>query len=124
MNSADLKERSKQFAYACIDVAMSLPDNDLGRHVKRQLIRSSTSVAANYRAACRSQSDAAFIAKLSIPIEECDESQFWLQLAVDKGIIERSKSGPLIDESDELLSIFVASRKRIQSRIKDAAGNG
>ncbi|HYQ56573.1 MAG TPA: four helix bundle protein [Draconibacterium sp.] len=76
----DLKLRTKSFCIDCIRLAESLPHNYLGRHIQGQLIRSSSSVAANYRAAKLAQSTAAFVSKIKIVVEEADESQFWLEL--------------------------------------------
>ena len=76
-----------------------------------QLIRSSTSVAANYRATCLAQSKKSFIAKLSIVIEECDESLFWLQFIMDEELIPENKMKDIILEATELTSIFISSRK-------------
>ena len=73
MNKNELKERTKKFAHDCIKLALKLPNTFLGNHIKGQLIRCSTSVAANYRAACLGQSKASFISKLSVVIEEADE---------------------------------------------------
>ncbi len=82
-----------------------------------QLIRSSTSVAANYRAVNLAHSTAAFAAKLSIVIEEADESTFWLEFARDKGVIQSETTNKLIREGQELTAIFVASRKTIQNNL-------
>ncbi len=79
MNKEELKARTKEFAHRCIKLCMSLPCDYLGNHVKGQLIRCSTSVAANYRAACVAQSKADFISKLAIIIEEVDEACFLMK---------------------------------------------
>src|SRR4051812_45732250 len=102
----DLIRRTKDFAYACIDLTMRLPNNYIGNHVKGQLIRSSTSVAANYRATCHAQSKASFISKISIVVEECDESEFWLQLIIDKELIKKEEIFQVLKEGNELTSIF------------------
>jgi len=73
MDKEELKSRTKKFAHRCVKLAMSLPKTSLGNHVRNQLIKSSTSVAANYRAACIAQSKASFISKISIVIEEAAE---------------------------------------------------
>ena len=118
MNSKDLIIRSKNFAYHCIDVCSLLPNNFLGNHTKGQLIRCSTSVAANYRATCHAQSKPSFIAKISIVVEECDESEFWLQLIIDKKLIQEEKIIPILKEANELTSIFVSSRKTASLALK------
>ncbi|MEW6673727.1 MAG: four helix bundle protein, partial [Thermodesulfobacteriota bacterium] len=84
MDSECLKKRTKEFAHRCVKLAFSLPRTTLGRHVEKQLIRCATSVAANYRAALQSQTKAAFISKISIVIEEADESEFWLEFIMDE----------------------------------------
>jgi four helix bundle protein len=107
----ELLNRTKKFAYSCIDLVTNIPSSTLNNHVKNQLIRSSTSVAANYRASCHAQTKAAFIAKISIVVEECDETEFWLQLLIDKNIISTNVVTPILKEANELTSIFVSSRK-------------
>jgi four helix bundle protein len=111
MEGEELKERARAFVHRCIKVAVALPDTPLGRHVRRQLIRCSTSVASNYRAACIAQSKASFISKLSIALEESDESLFWLEFIVDEGLLKKELIEPLLREAAELTAIFMASRK-------------
>jgi four helix bundle protein len=111
MKSEDLKRRTKEFAHRCVKLAMALPNTQLGNHLRGQLIRCSTSVASNYRAACIAQSKASFISKLSIVIEEADESYFWLEFIIDENLIESNLVEPLLKEADELTAIFIASRK-------------
>jgi len=79
MTQRDLKLRSKEFAHRCVKLAISLPRNTLGYHIEKQLIRCGTSVAANYRAASLGQTKKSFLFKLSIVIEEADESNFWIE---------------------------------------------
>ena len=116
MRSIDLKDRTKKFAHRCVKLALALPKGTLGNHVRGQLIRSSTSVAANYRAACLAQSKAGFIAKLSIVIEEVDETFFWMEFVVDENLLTHKKASELIQEAKELTSILIASRKTAKSR--------
>jgi len=111
MNKEELKARTKLFAHQCVKLALSLPNTYLANHIKGQLIRSSTSVAANYRATCIAQSKPSFIAKISIVIEESDESFFWLEFILDENISDKQKVEPLLKEAGELTSIFIASRK-------------
>ena len=111
MDSKELKQRTKQFALRCIKLAQALSDTPLGRHIRGQLIRSSTSVAANYRAACLAQSKVGFVAKLSIVVEEVDESLFWLEIIVEQELLPKSKVEPLMQEADELTAIFIGARK-------------
>ncbi|OFX56323.1 MAG: hypothetical protein A2066_13075 [Bacteroidetes bacterium GWB2_41_8] len=115
MNKQILEDRTKKFAHDCVKVALSLPESPLGRHIRGQLIRCSSSVAANYRAANLAHSKAAFVAKLSIVIEEADESWFWLEFATDEKLLNESISLLLTKEAAELCSIFISSRKSIQT---------
>ena len=111
MDEKELKQRTKDFAHRCVRLALSLPQSQLGRHIANQLIRCSTSVAANYRAACLAQSKAGFIAKLSIVLEEADEAAFWLEFITDEKIMKEEIIIFLLNEANELTSIFCASRK-------------
>ena len=111
MNSEELKKRTKEFAHRCVKLAMALPNTQLGNHLRGQLIRCSTSVASNYRATCISQSKASFISKLSIVIEEADESYFWLEFLIDENLLKSNLVEPLLKEAKELTAIFIASRK-------------
>lgn len=117
MNKAELKNRTKEFAHRCVKVSVSLPESKLGRHIQGQLIRCSTSIAANYRAACVAQSSKSFVAKLSIVIEEADESLFWLEFIIDEDLLPKNKLEPLIKEADELTAIFIASRKTVNTKL-------
>jgi four helix bundle protein len=105
----DLKDRSKRFALRIIKLVNSLPKTVAAETIGRQLIRSGTSVAANYRAACRARSKAEFIAKMGIVEEETDESAFWIELLVDAEIMERTKVADLLNEANELTAIWVSS---------------
>ncbi len=106
-----LKQRTKLFAHNCVKITQHFPNSYIGNHIKKQLIRCSTSVAANYRATCIAQSKPSFIAKISIVIEEVDESNFWLEFALNEHIINGSDIDFLLKESAELTAIFIASRK-------------
>jgi len=112
----ELIKRTKEFAHRCIKLAMSLPGTDLGKHIRRQLIRCSTSVAANYRATCLAQSKASFISKLSIVLEEADESYFWLEFIIDEGLLKRRLVDSLLMEAEELKAIFISSLKTARSK--------
>ena len=114
----DLKDRTKLFAHRCIKFAMALPDSVLGNHIRKQLIRCSTSVAANYRAACIAQSRAGFIAKLSIALEEVDETSFWMEFAIEEKLLTTDKAAALMQEARELTSVLIASRKTAQRSVK------
>jgi four helix bundle protein len=116
MDAEELKKRTKLFAHRCVKLALALPDTPLGRHIRNQLIRCETSVPANYRATCLAQSKAQFVAKLSIAIEEADESAFWTEFAQEEALITTERSNPLLKEAIELTNIFAASRKTLKNR--------
>ncbi len=109
MTEAQLKKRTKDFAKNIIELCRKLPDNREGRLIGNQVFRSGTSVAANYRAACRSRSKAEFISKLSIVGEEADETLFWLELIKEMKTLQNSLLDDLTKESDELVAIIVSS---------------
>ena len=111
MDEKKLKDRTKDFAHRCVKLALALPKTQLGKHIAGQLIRCSTSVAANYRAVCLAQSKPSFIAKLSIVLEETDESAFWLEFIADEQLMSKVKVLSLFNEADELTAIFFSSRK-------------
>jgi len=111
MKGDELKIRTKEFAHRCVKLAMVLPNTQLGSHIRGLLIRCSTSVAANYRAAGLAQSKASFISKLSIVIEEADESNFWLEFIIDENLLKKHLVEPLMKEADELTAIFITSRR-------------
>ena len=119
MKSEDLIRRTKKFAHRCIKLAMALPATALGKHLRGQVIRCSTSVAANYRATCLSQSKASFIAKISIVLEETDESAFWLEFIMDEKLLKKNLVDPLLKEAGELTAIFASSRKTASAKIKN-----
>ena len=116
MDNEKLKERTKNFAYRCVKLAIALPKSVLGNHIEKQLIRCSTSVAANYRAALMAQTKPAFISKISIVIEEADETEFWLEFIMDEKLMKKEKVLPLYTEAHELSSIFITTRRTAQSR--------
>ena len=111
MNSDLMKERTKSFALRVIKLVEALPKSKTADVIGHQLLRSSTSVAANYRAACRARSTAEFISKLGIVEEETDESIFWLEMLIDAEIIGETKLQNLVAECNELLAIVVSSIK-------------
>jgi len=110
MNEKELKARTKVFALRIMKLVTSLPNNTAGRAIGSQLVRSGTSVAANYRAACRARSKAEFIAKLGTVEEESDESCLWLELIIEGGLMDEKLVVSLLKEANELTAIFVASR--------------
>jgi len=111
MTKEELKDRTKKFAILIIKLVDDLPDTKAGRTIGNQIIRSGTSVGANYRTACRARSDADFISKITVVEEECDETLFWLELIVESNLLEKERLLALIKEADELTAIFTASGK-------------
>jgi four helix bundle protein len=111
MNAKDFKERSRQFAIRVISLVDALPQQRSADVLGRQLLRSATSVAANYRAACRARSTAEFIAKMGIVEEEADESQGWIEMIADAGLVKKERVEELIKEAGELTAMTVASIK-------------
>lgn len=110
MKAEDLKERTKQFALRVMHLADALPKSVKARAIANQLMRSSsTSVAANYRAACRGRSRAEFIAKLGVVEEEAGETALWLELIIADEILDQKKILPLLDKANELVAIMAAS---------------
>ena len=110
MTEDQLKKRTKDFAHRCVKLALSISTATLGNHLAKQLIRCSTSVAANYRSACLAQSKASFIAKISIVLEEADEAAFWLEFIKDEKLVKNESLSSLLDEANELKAIFYSSR--------------
>jgi four helix bundle protein len=119
MKNNDLKARTKEFAHACVKLALQLPDVPLGKHIRFQLIKCSTSVAANYRASCLAQSKDAFAAKISIVVEEADESCFWLEFILEESFLEDKDVKSLLGEGYELTSMFVSARKKVKNRTSE-----
>ncbi len=118
MKSEELIKRTKAFAHRCVRLATALPETTLGKHIRGQLIKCSTSVAANYRATCLSQSKASFIAKISIVLEESDETAFWLEFIIDETLLKKNIVEPLLQEAQELTAIFASSRKTASTKDK------
>ena len=116
MTQDELKMRTKTFALRIIRLTEAFPNTFLGRHISGQLTRSATSVPANYRAACRARSNADFIAKMGLVEEEADESAFWIEFAVDSELVNARKVEGLLDEANQLISIFVASINTARGR--------
>jgi len=105
------RARTKAFALRVIKMSQALPRTREANVIGNQILRSGTSLAANYRAAGRSRSRAEFIAKIGVVIEEADETVFWLELLADSGIVLPTKLRQIQDEANQLLAIFAASRK-------------
>ncbi len=111
MTKEELQDKTKQYALGIIKLIRALPKTLEGRAIGSQLIRCGTSVAANYRAVCRSRSRAEFISKLGIVIEEADESIFWMEIIIESGLVKKELLQDLIKEGNEILSIMVSSSK-------------
>jgi four helix bundle protein len=111
MKSQELQHRTKAFALAVIRFVEQLPSGKTADVFGRQLLRSATSVGANYRAACRARSRADFISKMSIVEEEADESCYWLELITDSGLVLSSGTAVLSKEAGEITAMAVASIK-------------
>jgi len=111
MEPSDLKDRTKAFSIRVIKLTEAIPKSRTAEVIGRQLLRSGTSVGANYRAARRAKSAADFIHKMGIVEEEIDESAYWLELLVEAGLVQQSKLAALMKECDEITAIVVASIK-------------
>lgn len=111
-----LKARTKKFAVQVIKFCEKLPKTDEARLVKQQLVKSSTSVAANYRAVCRARSNAEFYAKLCIVVEEADETALWLEILDEAELSRKEETNILLAEAKSILSIMAASRKTTKDR--------
>ena len=116
MTSEELRIRTQALALRIIKLVGSLPGGSAPSVIGRQLLRSGTSVGANYRAACRARSRADFAAKLAIVEEEADETLYWLELLAKSGLVRTERLSHLMNETDELVAIVTASRKTTQIR--------
>ena len=123
MNQETLRLRTKEFALRVFKLVNSLPNTVVGRDVSHQLFKSGTSVAANYRAACRGRSPAEFKSKLHIVLEEADESEFWLEFIIDTGLLTKDKVESLWKEANELTAIFAKSYYTIISKENKSLNN-
>ena len=110
-----MKLRTKTYANRIVKLCSSLPNDWVAQTLGKQLLRSGTSVGANYRAVCRAKSSPDFINKLRIVEEECDESMFWMELLVENNLVKSSRLGNLMNEANEILAIVVASAKTARS---------
>jgi len=116
MTTDELKHRTKTFAVETIKFARSLPNDVATHHISGQLVRCGTAVGSNYRASCRAKSRADFVSKMTTVEEEADETLFWLEVLVDSATVPRKSVATLMDESEQLLRIFVASIKTARGR--------
>jgi four helix bundle protein len=111
MNSEELRQRTKQFAINVISFVTTFPRTQASRIIGHQLIKSSTSIGANYRVACRAQSHAHFISKIHIVFEESDESPYWLEIPLVLKLGSEKRCRLLLNEAQELTAIFTAISK-------------
>jgi four helix bundle protein len=111
----ELRKRTKDFALRVIRMARALPNTREANVISNQIIRSATSMAANYRAVGLARSKAEFIAKLGVVLEEADETVFWLELLAESGVIKPAKLSAILAEANELVAIFSASRRTSKS---------
>lgn len=118
MNKEELQKRTKLFALRIIRLVESLPETKTAKTIGSQIIRSGTSVGANYRAACRAKSPADFINKLKIVEEEADETAYWLELLIESQTISEDKLKDLLKENNELIAIFVSILKSTRENLK------
>ena len=109
MKHQNLQLRTKRFALQVIKFCERLPKDETSKILARQLLRSGTSVGANYRAACLAKSKPTFISKLGDVLEEADESGYWMELLVDSGKVDQQTAAPLLNEARELVAIAVSS---------------
>ena len=119
MTPEELKTRTKLFALRVLTLVAALPKTIEGRAIANQLVRCGTSVAANYRAACRSRSKTEFVAKMGVVLEEADETQLWLELIIEGKLLPSKQVQSLLKEASErLVAIFVTSRKSASANLK------
>jgi four helix bundle protein len=113
--NGELKQRAKLFGLRSIKLASCLPKTMPASVLGKQLVRSATSVGANYRSACRSRSRAEFASKIGIVVEEADEAAYWLEMIIESNTMPKAKCGPLLAEADELVAIFSRALITIRS---------
>jgi len=111
MTREEMKRRTKAYANRVVKLCAALPGNWVAQTLGKQLLRSGTSVGANYRAVCRAKSNPGFVNQLRSVEEECDESLFWMELLVDNNLVKAGRLNALMNEADEILAIVVSSTK-------------
>jgi len=115
-DESDLKHRTKGFALRLIKLYSALPKTTEAQVIGKQVLRSGTSVGAQYREACRARSAAEFVSKMQSALQELDETNYWLELLVDGGFVKAGRLNSLQDEANQLIAIFVSSIKTAKSR--------
>ena len=116
MTKEEFRKRTMEFGLRAIRLVQSLARNDVARVLGKQLLRSGTSVGANYRAAIRGRSRADFIAKMGIVEEECDEALYWMEMLIESKLVKASLLKDLRNEGDQILAIVVASIRTARRR--------
>ena len=117
MDAEALKRRTKQFGLRVIRLVEALPSTRTANVIGNQLLRSGTSVGANYRPACRGRSKADFISKVGIAIEEADESLYWMEMLVEAELVPENRLADLMREANELIAILTASVKTARTHL-------
>ena len=118
MKPEELKRRTKKFSLEVIKLVGALPNTRIADLLERQLVRSATSVGANYRAACRARSQADFVSKIGVVEEEADESAYWIELLLETKLADSESVAALLAEANQLTAIFAASEKTSRKRLK------
>lgn len=116
MDSKELRRRTKQFALRIIRLVAATPKGRLGDVLGRQILRSGTSIGANYREALRASSRKQFVSTLQVVLREADETAYWIELIRDSELVKSSRLGPLAAECEELIAIFVATIRSAKGR--------
>ena len=116
MNEQEFKRRTKHLALRVIELVDELPKRNTANVIGRQLVRSATSVGANYRSACRGKSTPDVLAKLAIVEEEADETIYWLELLIEANIVREARVAELMKETNEIVAMTVASIKTLRGR--------
>jgi len=111
-----MRQRTKDLAVRVVRLYRALPESRDGQVIGMQLLRSGTSVGANYRAVCRARSKKDFVSKIGVVLEEADETVFWLELLVETGVMPESKLKSLLQEARELTAIFTAAQRTSRSQ--------
>ena len=119
MNEHEFKNRTKNLALRVINLVNAMPKNQTSEIIGKQLLRSATSVGANYRAACRGKSLTDVINKLSIVEEEADESLYWMELIVEAGLFPQTRLVELMSETNEIVAMTVSSIKTLRTKQTD-----
>ena len=119
MTTDELKLRTKNFSIMVIDLVERLPNSISVRVIANQIVKSGTSVGANYRAVCRARSDREFVSKMNIVLEEADETLFWIEIIIAKQWISKPELDIIWNEANELTAIFVSSLKTVNNRINN-----